>query len=104
MSDFWNADGGVRFRPQKVDALEGRTARPEPGVVLTAEEAAEFLVRSACEYDAEQCEDRPCEVCDGFRHLWYDVYRALSAAGRLWVEETLSALDAPTPQPRQGSI
>jgi len=28
MSDFWNADGGVRFRPQKVDALVVLSVRP----------------------------------------------------------------------------
>lgn len=72
------------------------------GVVLTEAELCQFLIRSAHEYQAEMCDDYPCEVCDGFRTLWHELYHELSATHRLAVEEALEALDIRSPQPRTG--
>ena len=74
------------------------------GLVLTEQEIREFLIRSAEEYDAEQCEDGGCDVCTHFVQMWADVYGALSAAYRLSVEDALEALDCPTPRRRSGGF
>ena len=80
-----------------------RTARVY-GLVLTEHEIREFLIRSAEEYDAEQCEDGGCDVCTHFVQMWADVYGALSAAYRLSVEDALEALECPTPRRRSGGF
>ena len=74
------------------------------GLVLTEHEIREFLIRSAEEYDAEQCEDGGCDVCTHFVQMWTDVYGALSASYRLSVEEALEALDCPAPRRRSGGF
>lgn len=94
-------DGPARQKPRTLKD-NGRDVTVF-GLVLSPAEMAEFLVRSACEYNAEQCEEYPCDVCDPFVRLWHDVYQSLSARHRFEVEDTLSALDQHTPRRRDGA-
>ena len=52
--------------------------RREPSIVLSQEEAVQFLLRSASEYEIVFCTNPTCEVCHAFVSTWESVYSSLS--------------------------
>lgn len=61
----------------------------EPGIVLSQEEAVQFLLRSAAEYEIVFCTNPGCEVCHAFVSTWESVYSSLSAPWRKLVDAKL---------------
>lgn len=59
----------------------------EPGIVLSQEEAVQFLLRSAAEYEIVFCTNPSCEVCHAFVSTWESVYSSLSARYRAIVDD-----------------
>lgn len=47
-------------------------------IVMTCHEAAQFLLRSASEYEITFCTLEDCLICEEFCELWASVYDALS--------------------------
>jgi hypothetical protein len=76
--------------------------RYAPGLILTEDEACVFLLMSAYEYAAVDCQETGCDICKSFVEMWHSVYSALSASKRLAVEETLSDSDTRTPAVPEG--
>lgn len=63
----------------------------EPSIVLSQEEAVQFLLRSAAEYEIVFCTKPGCEVCHAFVSTWESVYSGLSPRWRALVNDKLDA-------------
>jgi hypothetical protein len=62
----------------------------EPSIVLSQEEAVQFLLRSAGEYEIVFCTNPLCEVCHAFVSTWESVYSSLSPRYQSIVDAKLS--------------
>jgi hypothetical protein len=61
----------------------------EPSIVLSQEEAVQFLLRSATEYEITFCTNPGCEVCHAFVSTWESVLASLSERYRRVVLDKL---------------
>jgi hypothetical protein len=96
---------GKHFRPHHRAGdgfVEGFRVRTVPGIVLTADEACVFLLMSAFEYQAVDCQEVGCDVCRGFVDMWHSVYQALPAEKRLAVETSLEDGNTRAPRVAEG--
>jgi hypothetical protein len=96
---------GKHYRPHtRPNGIEPQHLRERyvPGIVLTADEACVFLLMSAFEHQAQDCQEVGCEVCRAFVDMWHSVYQALPADKRLAVETTLEDGNTRTPRVAEG--
>jgi len=87
--------GGARHLGGKVVDMHTQP----PSIVLTQEEAVQFLLRSAGEYEIVFCTIEGCDVCHAFCSAWNSVYQALSPAWRAVVDAKIDAGDLLAPRP-----
>lgn len=80
-------------RSSHMEAIRGSMLKfvpREPSIVLTQEEAVQFLLRSAAEYEVAFCVNPTCEVCHAFVSTWESVYSGLSPRWREAVDRRLA--------------
>lgn len=87
-AEEWNRDpvDSHQVRSANVGGMQPR----EPELVLTQEEAVQFLLRSGAEYEISFCTRVNCEVCHAFVQTWESVYSSLSPRWQRLVDAKLA--------------